>query len=129
MKNDMTEEQIENCLILAAFLRSDPRIRKEGRFNMNRFVGDNWEGKPDLSCGTSACAAGWAATIPHFRNKGVKLDSMGNIENNVLLAAFGDRGTICFSGSIVSDPDHVADLLETAALTGEHLWARYYWLR
>lgn len=31
------------------------------------------------ACGTAACAAGWAATIPSFRKDGFKLDSIGNL--------------------------------------------------
>lgn len=57
-------------LKLAAFLRTIPRRR----FNYNRWVGDDWAGKPDLSCGTEACALGWAATIPAFRKLGLRLD-------------------------------------------------------
>lgn len=48
------------------------RVKPE-RFNINKWVGDSWEGKQDLSCGTSACALGWATTIPEFSKAGLKL--------------------------------------------------------
>ena len=56
-------------LKLAAFLRTLPR----DRFDYKRWVGADWKGKQDLSCGTTACALGWAATIPAFRRLGLRL--------------------------------------------------------
>ena len=39
--------------------------------------------KKDLSyCGTSACAAGWAATIPQFKRAGLKVDATGDLTLN-----------------------------------------------
>jgi hypothetical protein len=43
------------------------------RFDYGHWVGAHWKGKADLSCGTSACAAGWATTIPEFRRRGLNL--------------------------------------------------------
>jgi hypothetical protein len=45
------------------------------RFNYNVWVGRNWAGRPDLSCGTVACALGWATTIPALQEVGLKLVS------------------------------------------------------
>lgn len=56
-------------LKLAAYLRTVP----PRRFNYNRWVGDDWEGAPDLSCGTTACALGWATVMPEFRRLGLKM--------------------------------------------------------
>jgi hypothetical protein len=56
-------------LLLADFLEKLPRKR----FNYNTWVGDSWEGAKDLSCGTTACALGWAATIPILRRAGLEL--------------------------------------------------------
>lgn len=56
-------------LRLAAFLRELPAKR----FDYNFFVGDGWKGAQDLSCGTTACAIGWAATMPEFRRRGLRL--------------------------------------------------------
>lgn len=33
------------------------------RFDYGVWVGETWKGDPDLSCGTTACAAGWACVI------------------------------------------------------------------
>jgi hypothetical protein len=56
-------------LTLATFLETlDP-----SRFNFGRWVGDGWTGDETLSCGTTACAFGWAATIPEFRSLGLRL--------------------------------------------------------
>lgn len=56
-------------LRLAKFLRRlAPR-----RFNFAQWIDRNsWKGKADLSCGTSACAVGWATTIPQFRRLGLR---------------------------------------------------------
>lgn len=56
-------------LKLAEFL--DNLLRK--RFNYNKWVNSDWKGKPDLSCGTKACALGRSSTIPSFRKLGVRL--------------------------------------------------------
>jgi hypothetical protein len=43
------------------------------RFNFNRWVGYDWKGADDISCGTSACALGWATQMPEFRKLGLRL--------------------------------------------------------
>jgi len=45
----------------------------EHRFNFSNWVGKDWLGKEDLSCGTSACAIGFATTIPELRDLGLRL--------------------------------------------------------
>ena len=56
-------------LKLADFLQKLPRKR----FDYQSWVGDDWQGKADLSCGTTACALGWATTIPSLRKAGLRL--------------------------------------------------------
>lgn len=63
----------KRLLKLAEFLERLPRKR----FNYATWVGDDWEGKPNLSCGTAACALGWATTIPSLRRAGLRLDRGG----------------------------------------------------
>lgn len=55
---------------LADFLETVPKER----FRYDVWVGKDWKGKPDLSCGTRACAAGWATTMPEFRRLGLRLE-------------------------------------------------------
>jgi|ERR1700722_1109491 len=43
------------------------------RFDYRQWVGDDWKGKPDLSCGAPACALGWATTMPKLRALGLRL--------------------------------------------------------
>jgi len=43
------------------------------RFNFSSWVGKDWKGLPDLSCGTTACAFGFATTIPEFQQLGLCL--------------------------------------------------------
>lgn len=56
-------------LALADLLWNLPR----GRFDYTKWVGDSWEGMSDLSCGTTACAFGWATTIPSLQRLGLQL--------------------------------------------------------
>ncbi len=56
-------------LLLADFLEKLP----PERFDFNRWVGWNWRGAPDISCGASACALGWATTIPELHEAGLRL--------------------------------------------------------
>jgi hypothetical protein len=74
-KHKKTKYAIGNnrLIRLAKFLDTLP----PERFDYGRFVGDGWEGKQDLSCGTTACALGWAATMPEFRALGLRLVANG----------------------------------------------------
>ena len=50
---------------------------KRSQFDFTDFVGcpvDGKSPKEDLSCGTSACALGWAGSMPLFRRLGLKLE-------------------------------------------------------
>lgn len=56
-------------LKLADFLEKLPRKK----FDYDHWAGRDWEGKCDLSCGTTDCALGWATTMPLFRRLGLRL--------------------------------------------------------
>lgn len=66
-----TEKNIykNRLLLLASFLETLP----EERFDYNHWVGKDWGGKSDLSCQTTACALGWATTIPELADAGLML--------------------------------------------------------
>jgi hypothetical protein len=75
----LSAQACEDLLALAALLESLPL----GRFDYSEWVGMEWEGKPDLSCGTTACALGWATTIPSLAARGLRLQETcdgGSIE-------------------------------------------------
>ena len=59
----------ERLLKLADFLETLP----PERFDYSDWVGWNWKGDQTLSCGTPACALGWAAAMPEFRELGLQL--------------------------------------------------------
>jgi hypothetical protein len=64
----------DRLLKLADFLDTLPRKR----FDFGCYVDtETWKGKPDLSCGTKACAMGWATTMPFFRRLGLRLNEDG----------------------------------------------------
>ena len=64
---------VERLKRLADFLRNE--VPPE-RFDISTWVGTSakpWLGKEDLSCGTVACAMGWATQVPEFRAAGLRL--------------------------------------------------------
>jgi hypothetical protein len=63
------KEYRDRLLLLADFLDQLP----PERFDFRHWVGSDWEGDPELSCGTTACALGWATTIPEFRKLGLSM--------------------------------------------------------
>lgn len=67
----MTTTKVGNrrLLVLADFLEKLP----PKRFDMGNWVGHDWQGAADLSCGTTACMLGWATTIHQFRRLGLRL--------------------------------------------------------
>lgn len=77
----------ERLLLLADFLEKLP----EERFDYVSWVGHNWRGKQDLSCQTTACALGWAATIPEFRAAGLGLSYLSGYP-------FSKQGYVCLVG-------------------------------
>ena len=61
----------ERLLKLADFLEQLP----PKRFKYDEWVGEDWKGAKDLSCGTTGCALGWATTMPRFRRMGLVLST------------------------------------------------------
>lgn len=59
----------KRLLKLAAFLEALPRKS----FDYTHWAGVGFKGKLTTSCGTTACALGWAAAIPSFRRLGLRL--------------------------------------------------------
>lgn len=59
----------DRLLLLADFLDKLP----SERFDYTRWISSGWKGNPDLSCGSVACALGWATTIPELRAAGLRL--------------------------------------------------------
>lgn len=71
------------------------RLRKLAKFLQTRvptkrfYMGSWWMNEemkapgrklsPEKSCGTTACALGWATAIPEFYNKGLHLDKQGGV--------------------------------------------------
>lgn len=61
----------ERLLKLADFLDTVP----PSRFDFSRWAGNTWKDQNllDESCGTTACAFGWATAIPEFQALGLHL--------------------------------------------------------
>lgn len=66
----------KRILLLADFMEKLPGKR----FDFRTFVGGDWKGAADLSCGTAACALGWATTMPVFRRLGLRVTADRCIE-------------------------------------------------
>ncbi len=69
MRNDIISVGNRRLLKLAELLESLP----PERFNYGHWVGENYKGRANLSCGTTACALGWATTMPSLRKLGFRL--------------------------------------------------------
>jgi hypothetical protein len=70
MENSYSGEPFRGRLLrLAAYHETVPGKR----FDFSSWVGKDWGGAPDLSCGTTACGLGHATTIPEFRYLGLVL--------------------------------------------------------
>lgn len=65
---------------------------KPSLFDYGAWVGEDWKGRADLSCGTTACALGHATTIPALRKAGLRLVKMG-----------GTFATVCLKGDKAED--------------------------
>lgn len=66
------------------------------RFDYTRWVGESWKGARDLSCGTTACALGWATTIPELSALGLYLVSE---EDNPMYSGWATEiGTVRIRG-------------------------------
>lgn len=72
-------------LKLAAFLKNLPRKR----FDYTSWVGEGFKGAPDLSCGTTACALGWAATMPEFKRLGLYIKVEKGFDSDGLPEVYG----------------------------------------
>jgi hypothetical protein len=104
----VTRKQSDRRLLkLADFLYELPRKR----FEYSAWVGDDWKGKSDLSCGTTACALGWATTMPYFRKLGLRLSKGG-----LVVMATGTAGLRYFGGSLRSAESVFLVTLEEARL-------------
>ncbi len=91
MRQDVSNRRL---LRLATFLKTVPKER----FDFSHWVGRGWDGRQDLSCGTTACALGWAATIPFFRRLGLRLARYGE---NIGYVTCGD-GTSPYWASVAA---------------------------
>jgi hypothetical protein len=74
-------------LALAKRLSRVPRKR----FDYGSWVGADWKGKADLSCGTTACALGWGTTMPALRRLGLHLAKTSDGANYVRLGQMRPR--------------------------------------
>lgn len=89
--------QYGRLLKLAGVLENLPR---KDQFNYRFWVDRGWNGrgaKSDLSCGTSACALGWATTIPEFQELGMRLVADGDSYGHVVIGSLEN-----------SSPDHAS---------------------
>jgi hypothetical protein len=66
------DEYRARCAALADFLARSPRVRDHFNINeMARGGGDDVDRRGSY-CGTAACVAGWAPSVPSFRPKGLR---------------------------------------------------------
>lgn len=92
MKNTMKHKAVTKATGLRRLLKLAEFVSKQPRdkFEFSHFVGDDWKGAPDLSCGTSACAMGWATAMPYFRKLGLHLSRRGTYARHPVLKRQGN---------------------------------------
>jgi hypothetical protein len=115
----MHEETIPMLNELADLLDELP----EERFDYSKWVGDDWMGDDDLSCGTTACAAGWATTLPSFRRRGLFLarESWGGIAFPAIEDEIGEEEAMAAVLDISPQDAHF--LFLPTARSSEYGWA------
>lgn len=79
-------------LKLCDYMESLPRNANKhfhmGSFSSHSGDHDHWElpaspqPKDLMTCGTTACALGWATTMPTFRRLGLHFNAMGSVEGD-----------------------------------------------
>jgi len=69
------------------------------RFDFSHWVGDDWGGAQDLSCGTTACAIGWCPTIPAFRRLGLRIVKVDGFP----AVAFKGQKRLALSGNAITE--------------------------
>ena len=74
------DKYLNRILILADFVSKV----KPKQWDFSVWIGNDWEGAPDLSCGTTACAMGWGTAVPQLRRLGLRM-----VKNN-----FGPGGSM-----------------------------------
>ncbi len=89
-------ESRRRLLVLADFLDALP----PRRFDYSSWVGMDWKGLPDLSCGTTACALGWATAIPEFQALGLRLVKT-DLSHSFSRVMLGDYNTNSSAAAIV----------------------------
>lgn len=110
----------EKLLTLAAFLKTVP----PERWDYSNWVNSDWQGKLDLSCGTKACALGWAATIPAFAAAGLTLRIVSRANRH------GYLGTVDFTidSHTYNGTDAAAKFFGIPYWAADRIFSRPAWL-
>lgn len=112
---EQNAESARRLNVLARKLDTVPEVR----FNYRRWVGSDWRGKPDLSCGTTACALGWATTIPEFVALGLRLGCDAEGEGYVHME--GEAADFLFIPGEYLDGDLSPNGYATASDVADHI--------
>ena len=99
----------QRLLTLATFLEKLPRKR----FDFSHFVGEDWKGAQDLSCGTTACAVGWCPVIPAFKKLGLRIVWIDHEPGVKILGQKIDRGIDTAFSISMKTAERLFDLTET----------------
>jgi hypothetical protein len=95
----------------------------EEKFDYGSWVGEDWGGKPDLSCGMTACALGWATTIPEVAALGLRLEKRACPWNPAL-----ELGMVAFGGAKTSEKFDPCESFRSATLAFDLTFAEAEYL-
>jgi hypothetical protein len=111
-----TEQVYKDRLLFLADKLHQLDILAPQRFDFNRWVGTDWKGKQDLSCGTQCCGFGLACSLPEFQALGLRLhvDMIGNEELGTPSFGFptvSPVGTDLHASLSARETEHAADVI------------------
>lgn len=102
--------------LLAKRLETEEKIP----FYYGSFVGADWKGAEDLSCGTTACAAGIATTMPEFRELGLRLHRSSHYKQDVYPAVGCYTGIIAMAKVLSLSDDEASYLFTPSQFLHSH---------
>jgi hypothetical protein len=102
MKSISKATSARRLLKLAAFLEKLP----DNRFDYGLWVGPNWKGDADFLCGTTACALGWATTMPEFRSLGLVMDRVRVVKDEKT-GKYGHQAAVRVFGLTANESDYL----------------------
>lgn len=109
----------QRLLLLADFLEKLP----PEQFDYEVWVGSAWKGDPTLSCGTPACALGWATAMPEFQALGLRLTKQHGSSHCYISTADSDAEVTTHGDTYRTSLAAACDIFEIGFEDAEYLFS------